>query len=368
MHNAQSGTTKANGIEAERSLIIENIDCYISKHHSLYLYGLAAIAMVYHHLFCIPDRLNGLWVPMPMLFGVNIELTIAWYCKLCVAIFAFLSGYGFVHYADRKWGNAINTKAVISFWFSRLRKFYPRFWFIATIFLTYGFLSRAISLSLANLITTALGISTQFNGEWWYIKQYLVLVALFPALYMLFQGTRDNRHLSLKLILSVIITYAVSRLLHAQFTYCLIFIEGIMVARYRIFDRVNLHFENTRHAGAIAIAIIMATFIIRTPLASEAASSFPDVIIIAPFIYSVISLLGSKKHRILASFGKHSTSLWLSHTFLIYYYFQPIILMPKYSVLIFFWALFLSLLVAILLDASYARLSAFISKIIFNDR
>lgn len=368
MHNAQSGTTKAYGIEAERSLKIENIDCYISKHHSLYLYGLAAIAMVYHHLFCIPDRLNGLWVPMPVLFGINLELTIAWYCKLCVAIFAFLSGYGFVHYADRKWGNAINAKAVISFWFSRLRKFYPRFWFIATIFLTYGFLSRAISLSLTNLITTALGISTQFNGEWWYIKQYLVLVGLFPALYMLLQGTRDNRHLSLRLTLSVIIAYAVSRLLYAQFTYCLIFIEGITVARYRIFDRVNLHFENTRHAGAIAIAIMMATFVIRTALSSEAASSFPDVIIIAPFIYSVISILGSKEHRILASFGKHSTSLWLSHTFIIYYYFQPIILMPKYSVLIFFWALLLSLIVAMLLDASYERLSAFIAKINFNDR
>lgn len=367
MHSAQSSTTKENGIEAERSIKIASIDCYISKHHSLYLYGLAAIAMVYHHLFCIPDRLNGLWVSMPMLFGINIELTIAWYCKLCVAIFAFLSGYGFVHYADRKWGNAINAKAVISFWFSRLRKFYPRFWFIATIFLTYGFLSRAISLSLANLITTALGITTQFNGEWWYIKQYLVLIALFPALYMLLQRTRDNRHLSIRLTLSAIIAYAVSRLLHAQFTYCMILIEGIMVARYRIFDRVNIRFKNTG-TRAIAIATVIVTFILRTALASEASSSFPDVIIIAPFIYSVISLLGSKGHRILASFGKHSTSLWLSHTFIIYYYFQPIILMPKYSVLIFFWALFLSLLVAMLLDASYERLSAFISKINFNDR
>lgn len=363
MRSKLNGTAESKDIETGRSIKVANADCYISKHHSKCLYGLAAIAMVYHHLFCIPERLKGFWVPMPTPFGFNIELSIAWYCKLCVAIFAFLSGYGFVHYANRKWGHSINFKAIVSFWLHRLCKFYPHFWFIAAIFLSYGVLSKTISISFPNLISTALGLSNQFNSEWWYIKQYLVLVMLFPALYPILQGARDRTSLSIRFASSMIITYALSKFLHAQFSYCLIFIEGIIVARYRLFDKVSLHFEKVEHARTVAVAALIGTFIIRTALASEAGSSFPDLIIIVPVIFSIVSLLGSKEHRILAIFGKHSTALWLSHTFIIYYYFQPIILIPKYSIPIFIWALLLSLIVAILLDISYERLSAFISMI-----
>lgn len=359
----QSNVAETDSIRIKRSIKVASVDSYINKHHSLCLYGLAAIAMVYHHLFCIPERLHGYWISIPMLLGINIEITIAWYCKVCVAVFAFLSGYGFVHYTEKKWNHAINIELMKSFWYSRVRKFYPKFWFIAAVFLTYGVLSNKIVINPSSIITTALGLSTQFNGEWWYIKQYLVLVVLFPALYLLLHKTDGNHHLLIRLFLAITLAYIASKLLNAQFYYCLIFIEGIAVAQYRLFDRAAQYIQKTRQARLINITLLVGTFIIRTALASEASSSFPDLIIIAPFIFSVVSLLGTKKNRVLTLFGNHSTALWLSHTFLIYYYFQPIILIPKYSVLIFIWALLLSLAVSTLLDISYGRLSGILNEI-----
>lgn len=343
-----------------------SVDSYINKYHSLCLYGLAAITMVYHHLFCIPERLNGNWISIPMLLGINIEIKIAWYCKLCVAIFAFLSGYGFVHYAENKWNHTINLELTKSFWNSRLRKFFPKFWFIAAVFLTYGVFSNKISINPSSVISTALGLSTQFNGEWWYIKQYLVLVFIFPILYLLLHKTDNIKHLFKRLFLTILTAYIASKLLSAQFSYCLIFIEGIIVAQYGLFEKVAQYIEKRSQVRLINITILICTFIIRTTLADEASSSYPDLIIIAPFIFSVVSLLGMKKHPVLTLFGNHSTALWLSHTFLIYYYFQPIVLIPKYSTLIFVWTLTLSLVGSIILDTSYERLINILSKLRLN--
>lgn len=197
----------------------------------------------------------------------------------------------------KKWNHAINIELMKSFWYSRVRKFYPKFWFIAAVFLTYGVLSNKIVINPSSIITTALGLSTQFNGEWWYIKQYLVLVVLFPALYLLLHKTDGNHHLPIRLFLAITLAYIASKLLNAQFYYCLIFIEGIAVAQYRLFDRAAQYIQKTRQARLINITLLVGTFIIRTALASEASSSFPDLIIIAPFIFSVVSLLGTKKPR-----------------------------------------------------------------------
>ena len=53
--------------------------------------------------------------------------------------------------------------------------------------------------------------------------------------------------------------------------------------------------------------------------------------------------------------GKYSTFIWLSHTFWIYYYFQPVVLLPRYSILIYLWSVLLSLLTAMALSWIYGR-------------
>lgn len=57
--------------------------------------------------------------------------------------------------------------------------------------------------------------------------------------------------------------------------------------------------------------------------------------------------------NILAYFGEHSTYIWLTHTFFAYYYFQNLILLPRYSVLIYLWLVVISLLTSIILSGIY---------------
>lgn len=63
----------------------------LSKRETQALHGLAILLMLYHHLFCIQTRIH---VSYYSLLGRGIEEKAAWFGKICVAIFAFTSGYG----------------------------------------------------------------------------------------------------------------------------------------------------------------------------------------------------------------------------------------------------------------------------------
>lgn len=62
----------------------------MTKNHTKMLYGLAILLMLYHHLFCA-GRLDTEYLSV---LGPVLEEKLDWFCKICVAIYAFISGYG----------------------------------------------------------------------------------------------------------------------------------------------------------------------------------------------------------------------------------------------------------------------------------
>ena len=62
--------------------------------------------------------------------------------------------------------------------------------------------------------------------------------------------------------------------------------------------------------------------------------------------------------------GRHSTAIWLTHTFWIYYYFQSLVLLPRYSVLILLWATAISLCGGIVVDYLYQRIGMRVNGLI----
>ena len=66
----------------------------MSLKKSKILYGIAVLMMVYHHMFCIPERLNCEYYSVLNNIYPGLEIKIACFFKICVAIYAFVSGYG----------------------------------------------------------------------------------------------------------------------------------------------------------------------------------------------------------------------------------------------------------------------------------
>ena len=79
---------------SEKSILNKGAQFNLSIDDSYALKGIALLMLLFHHLFYIQ---NGLYDDVTLHMGrekIDLVNYIALACKLCVAIFVFLSGYG----------------------------------------------------------------------------------------------------------------------------------------------------------------------------------------------------------------------------------------------------------------------------------
>ena len=343
----------------------------ISRNDSAALYGIAILLMVFHHCFCIPSRLNYDYIPV--LGGFELEARIAWLGKLCVAIYAFISGYAFAVISDRNQADNICRRFIADVGDSlhQLIRFYFKFCLVFAIFIPIGIVFYGKSAAPRDIIYGVLIGSGGYNDEWWYVGQYIKFLIVFPFIELII-NYRSNKKTWGICLLGVALVVAVRLYAWNTFAgkalqfginqfysdYMLIFLMAFLIGKFSIFEKLEARFGMHLY---IAIPILVACILFRWFYVTDAAQSDCDVIITPFLIYSLVMLLHISKadgvvQRVLRYFGKYSTYIWLTHTFWIYYYFQQVVLLPRYSLLIYLWALCLSLCTAILLSWIYTQL------------
>lgn len=109
----------------------------LTKQDSICLKGVAVILMIFHHCFVDKSRYEGYAIIFSP-FSEEFVVSISYYFKICVSIFAFISGYGL--YLSAK-GHIQNRKEVTQWTVSRLIKTMSGFWFayIVAFILTWIF-------------------------------------------------------------------------------------------------------------------------------------------------------------------------------------------------------------------------------------
>lgn len=75
-----------------------------TKEETNFCKGIAIIMMLFHHLFNDFEEYAGHPVDYRPFTGERL-MFLALLCKVCVAIFVFLSGYGIAAVYERKYGN-----------------------------------------------------------------------------------------------------------------------------------------------------------------------------------------------------------------------------------------------------------------------
>lgn len=166
----------------------------LKKEDSAALKGLAVLLLIFHHCYRLADRIERYQVD---LCGLTTEqlVAIAECCKICVAIFAFVSGYGLMYGYSAKMKN--KKKYAVSEWISgHLLSTMSGFWFTAAVsYLIYfglglkdpskwgetfyerGFAVFADILGISRLLETE-----SLNGAWWYMSAAFVFIILLPLL------------------------------------------------------------------------------------------------------------------------------------------------------------------------------------------
>lgn len=118
-----------------------NTSRFLTKDDSKFIYGIAILLMIYHHLAAFPERFN---FNFQYLFSSDIEIYLGIFAKICVALYAFISGYGL--YASMT--SHSSKYSVIQ----HLIKFYQKYWLVFILFIPLGILAGKFQFSTINVI------------------------------------------------------------------------------------------------------------------------------------------------------------------------------------------------------------------------
>ena len=391
----------------------------ITSKQSVMLQGLAAAMMLYHHLFIRPDML---FVEYSTLLGETREIRLALFCKLCVAIYAFVSGYGMCSVFLRA---ASEGKEEMRFFtllrqdytlvLQKLLRFFSIYWFCVLLYFACENLFLGKEKPLSELLPNLLALSDSFNGSWWYALEYVKILLFLPLLHLLFVFENDHEErlkkkwffLTLFGLLALFLVLALNLFPSWEYhfrlfvnrlmpSYLLCAAGGFLIARFSLIPslgklcisllpRVQGPVQEetfrrsraggpvqevlpcqSRHLPALAslagLLLMFLPFLIRYLITVDAMQTNLDFLLTPVFCLGFLLFLGDRKipTQIFFFIGKHSVYIWLLHLMFLDGFFRNLVMASHTAVGIYLTLLFFSLLCAILLRTVYTAFSGWL--------
>lgn len=308
----------------------------INKEQSNFIKGIAVILMIFHHLFAYSDR----WpenFPISWLFSsFYIEQYIGLFGKYCVPIFLFLSGYGF----------SISKKENISeYYLRKICRFFIAYWLVFSIFVPLSyFLSpyQFVYLEPKVFILNLFGVSSNYNGEWWFIFPYLLCVLMTPLLHY------QKIELRISLIGFSIILYCISFSLWGNIIHGFLFWQPA----YLIGFLIGQHKDDLYK---FRVPFVLEVFIVVFLWYLFDWGGMPFFVVL--LVSSMLKLFDYIKYsiikNILVELGNKSLFIWLTHSFFCYHFAQDIVYFFDETLLVFFTLIILSYAVSCVLSKVY---------------
>lgn len=318
------------------------------------LHGLSVLAMVILHLF---DRLEypvGGYSPLLYLFGKPLIFYIAQLSDFCVMGFAFSSGY-----ALYKQFQKLEIKVYYKRRIKSLLLLLVNYWMILFVFTIISILignGENMPGTVGEFIGNFLTVNVTYNGAWWYLFIYIVLVLLSPVIFALcdripvvisgiglFGIYFSAYYVRFKMIPDnwLVVKYGLFGMTLAEFCIGVFFLKGNWLeVLSRIIRRIP------RWGRIVGSIVIWCGMLIGHTLIVPSLFIAP----ITGLVIIVLFTLWEKPKPIGAFFsllGRHSTNIWLIHMFFYLYIFENLVYIARYSLFI------LALMLVICIGCSY---------------
>lgn len=327
------------------------------------LKGIAILLMLFHHLF-LKDRLELYsisFVPFPTEFMTKL----AAYFKICVSIYAFVSGYGlFLSYQKKKTSN-------LKWIAQRYLKTFSGFWTIVVLsWIVCQLIDGRVSLiyfdkspwaGIAYMVLEWFGLSNLFGTPslcftWWYMSAAFVFIVLTPIV------ARDKNSIAI----SCLVVMIAVRVIFAgdlsgyyndymKFTTPLPFIMPFLIGALFAKNDLIIKIVNARHRYLrliIEVSLIILFALLYLNLSSLTFYDIKMGIFALPVILFCIEYVIPRKgvHSILVFLGKHSMNIFLIHSFIRGMYLQDFTYSFPHFTIMFIVLLILSLLISLAVE------------------
>lgn len=333
--------------------------------------GVAILFMLLLHLFGRKE-INGIYETFPIINGVPLVYYIGLFGDACVPMFCFASGYGLFVSINKEKGSILRKN------FVRILKLLINYWIILIIFVAIGAIAGISELfpgSPTKFLLNFLVLSNSYNGAWWFVQTYIILVLLAPALFKLIQKYNT---IILLLISGFIylITYiqrikhvidfgdssAVSMLVNIIVlvgTSQLPFVVGAIFAKEKIYSKLYNTLSKYEQKNLICIAGILSLVIIHSLYESMIIAPITGIAFIC--LFNLINK-NMRIQKVLDFISSHSTNIWLTHMFFYMSIFPKLTFAPRYPILIFCWLIILCLISSYIINLVYKPIIQYIDK------
>lgn len=305
-----------------------------TKQHTRIVKGIAVLMLLFHHLFNDYPEYEGHYVNYWPFTGdqvTNIALT----CRVCVAVFVFITGYGLAASYAKVFprGYKETPRELTRFSLTRWWNLMTRYWFIVVLAWVLGqFLGRkpwdvygpGYLSTASRAVLDFLGISEAFqsgwfNPTWWYMSLAILMIFLAP---IVMYAARRVGSLPIFLVFWLVLggfkfTATVALSLPS-------FFFGIVCFEYRLFDHWNELWSGRRWGRAAKSVLLVAGMAMA--FACFLNYNFLGVLevllswLICASVMTFVSLIPGAR-SFFSVFGKHSDNLFFTHTLLYSYFF-----------------------------------------------
>ena len=301
------------------------------KRETAIVKGAAVVLMLVHHLFYQEEYLENCIFLLP--HEKEALLQFAQMCKVCVAFFLLLSGYGL--YKSRE---SLEERTQMTWIKSALfplryiKKLLIQYWWAVIPFAVFGVVTGLRPLSEVygpelvdkwKILTDLLGINyilfdifNQYNITCWYLSVAIELYLIFPILYWILKRSP----LLLWAVGLTMWTYSGKFYMLRESVWLIPFAAGMTFSRGGVLDSVCTLVDRLDWANGLGIALFLvaaARIRILYPIVSDGLLAFAIICVLL-----VVVKYASPVGIILEFLGKHSTNIFMTHTFFYYYYFR----------------------------------------------
>lgn len=276
--------------------------------------------MLIHHLFYMPES-QPLYNDI-FFHRVGVVNQIGVFCMLCVAVFVFVSGYGL----------AVSTLENIKlkdFYWHRFKKLYLNYWFIWLLFVPIGVFVFGRTFNEAYGEHVAMrglldffGLLKMFdvdsyNPTWWFYNCIVILYLIFPLL---------NKYYIKASFLVVCSSITIGLLgfipgINVIANYLFVFVMGIF------FSKVPVRWIKETKVWDIIFAIAILSL---WRLTSACPRHIVDGLLCSGFALFIYKMpMDNIIGRVFEELGKHSMNMFLTHSFIFWFWFRKYIYITR---------------------------------------
>ena len=325
----------------------------LSLKDSNILKGVALMLLLWHHLFF---SRNGMYTDF-CVGKYELAEMFARICKLCVAIFVMLSGYGLTVQAEKNGG--INS--IGDFYRHRFSKLLVNYWFIWLLFVPLGVLvfdrgfeevyqTNIIPKFVADVLGLAFAFNFYgYNATWWFMSCIIVLYLGYPFLY---KAVKSYPIYTLLGSVSVAIAVpAVGQHFGFLNSTMLMYLPAFVVGIILKISPIYIEREGVGKRRLLQL-ILLITFLTlwAEHLYVKANIVFDSVITVSMIMLYKSVELPRFVGNILEFLGKHSMNIFLFHTFIFSHWLKDFIYSPKNPLLIFLLLLGVCLIISVAIE------------------